>query len=343
MHLLESWQEEKNSAFLYKIIAEHETSRTRKTLFYELANIANKQADMWEKEILKSGKTPPKTFKPQLRVRLVAALIHLFGTKRLRYILSAMKVRGMSVYLNADPHYPFPGVSVSHEHRHKGISQAGNLRAAIFGVNDGLVSNVSLVLGIAGATSNQSFILLSGIAGLLAGACSMAAGEYVSVRSQREFYEYQIDLERSELQQYPEEEALELAAIYHARGLPKEEAHKLSKIIINNPDKALDTLAREELGLNPTELGSPVGAAVSSFISFAGGALIPLLPFLLSVQSQNLLISVCLTGITLFTIGAMLSLFTNRSALWSGLRMLLIGASAGGLTYFIGYWIGVRI
>jgi VIT1/CCC1 family predicted Fe2+/Mn2+ transporter len=186
-------------------------------------------------------------------------------------------------------------------------------------------------------------ILLSGIAGLLAGACSMAAGEYVSVRSQKEFFEYQIGLERSELEQYPEEEAAELAVIYHARGLPRAESEKLAQQVISNPEKALDTLAREELGLNPTDLGSPYGAAISSFFSFAAGAFIPLIPFFFGIYRWNLGISMLLTGITLFSIGAIISLFTSRSALLSGLRMLLIGASAGVLTYLIGYFAGISL
>ena len=160
--------------------------------------------------------------------------------------------------------------------RHRGVSGGGNLRAAVFGVNDGLVSNASLILGVAGASANNSIILLSGVAGLLAGAFSMAAGEYVSVRSQREMFEHQIGLERDELAQYPEEEAEELALIYAARGLAREDAQKLAKAIIADPAQALDTLAREELGLNPEELGSPWGVAIFSFLSFAAGALMPL-------------------------------------------------------------------
>lgn len=340
MDLLENWHEEKRSVYLYQIIAQQETQATRKTLFLELAELANKQAHIWENELKKQNQLIPEKFQPDVRTRLVAVLIRHFGAKRLRFILSAMKVRGMSVYLNADPNYPFSAVAAHHEHRHKGLNSAGNLRAAIFGVNDGLISNVSLLLGIAGATANQSFILLSGIAGLLAGACSMAAGEYVSVRSQREFFEYQIELERSELQQYPEEEASELAAIYHARGLPKVDAAKLSQIIISHPEKALDTLPREELGLNPAELGSPIGAALSSFISFSIGAIIPVIPFLFGVYKWNVLISVVLAGITLFSIGATISLFTNRNAWVSGLRMLLIGMAACAVTFCVGSLVG---
>lgn len=343
MSVFESWQEEKNSVYLYKIIASHEKNNSRKKLFLDLAAIANKQALIWEKELQKNGQTIPKTFQPCLRTKIVGKLIPYFGAQRIRFILSAMKVRGMSVYLNEDPLYPFSATTMHHEHRHKGLNTAGNLRAAIFGINDGLISNMSLILGIAGATTNQHFIILSGIAGLLAGACSMAAGEYISVRSQKEFFEYQIDLERNELEQYPEEEALELAAIYQARGLPKMESEKLATLVINDPERALNTLAREELGLNPQELGSPIGAAFSSFLSFAIGAFIPLIPFTFGVSIWNMPVSIALTAVTLFGIGATLSLFTNSSALKSGLRMLLIGIVAGALTYFIGHWVGVAL
>lgn len=342
MNLLENWHEEKSSVYLYHIIAANEKSSIRKELFLELAVIANKQAELWENELKKSGKTTPD-FYPDIRTRLVGKLIYWVGTKRLRFILSAMKVRGMSVFLNVDPNYPFSSTAAHHEHRHKGINTAGNLRAAVFGVNDGLISNMSLLLGVAGATLDQNFIVLSGVAGLLAGACSMGAGEYISVRSQREFYEYQIDLERSELEQYPEEEAAELAAIYRARGLPKAESEKLANIVISDPEKALDTLAREELGLNPKELGSPWGAAIASFVSFSFGALIPLIPFLFGIYRWNLLISILATGLSLFIIGAILSLYTNRSAFKGGLRMLLIGTTAGVFTYLIGMLIGVSI
>ncbi len=333
MDFFENWYEEKRSAYLYRVLAIRETNETRKKLFNELAELATRQAEIWEREIKKSNQPIPE-FHPDFRTHIVKALIQWFGTKPLRFILSAMKIRGMSMFAEPTNH---------HENRHRGLTAAGNLRAAVFGVNDGIVSNMSLILGVAGATTNLHFILLSGVAGLLAGACSMGAGEYVSMRSQREFFEYQIEIERNELEEYPEEEAAELAAIYRARGIPKEDAEKLAQVLISDPEKALATLAREELGLNPNELGSPWGAAISSFISFAIGAFIPLIPFLFGDYRWNFLISTVLTGITLFCIGTVLSLFTNRSAIRSGLRMLLIGAGAGILTYVIGHLFGAVV
>src|SRR4029453_5798057 len=183
----------------------------------------------------------------------------------------------------------------------------------------------------------------AGVAGLAAGAFAMAAGEYVSVRSQRELFEYQISLERDELKQYPEAEAQELALIYAAKGLPQREATKLAKQIVADPEQALDTLAREELGLNPAELGSPTGAAASSFFSFAAGAALPLVPFLASSGSRALYTSVGVTCVALFAIGATLSLFTGRSAWHSGARMLLLGGLAGAGTFGSGRLFGVAL
>ena len=171
----------------------------------------------------------------------------------------------------------------------------------------------------------------------------MAAGEYISVRSQRELFESQIALERDELAEYPKEEAAELALIYAARGIPKIEAQALAERIIADPARALDSLAREELGLNPDELGSPVGAAVFSFGSFAIGASIPLAPFLFLVSSSALFLAVGLAALSLFAVGAVLSLFTGGRALWGGLRMLLLGSAAGAATFGIGRLLGVSL
>jgi VIT1/CCC1 family predicted Fe2+/Mn2+ transporter len=282
-------------------------------------------------------------YAPDLRARMVAALVRRHGPRPLRAILVAMKVRGLSVYSHASPGHPLPTTLEEVGKRHRGISGGGNLRAAVFGVNDGLVSNASLILGVAGASASNSIILLSGVAGLLAGAFSMASGEYVSVRSQREMFEHQIGLERDELAQYPEEEAEELALIYAARGLAREDALKLAKAIIADPAQALDTLAREELGLNPDELGSPWGAAIFSFVSFATGALVPLLPFLAFAGERALPVSIAITGLALFGVGAAISLFTGKSAMRDGLRMLAIGAAAGALTYGMGRLLGVSL
>jgi len=342
MHELESWQEEKRSAYLYRAVSDAESGTPRQILFLELAQAADKQARLWEQEARKTGQEPPAKFIPDLRTRLVAWLIGRLGPRRLKPVLAAMKVRGMSLYDGALSGHRMPASVGEVGRRHKGMG-GGNLRAAVFGVNDGLVSNASLIMGVAGATSDGGVILLSGAAGLLAGAFSMAAGEYISVRSQREMYEYQIGLERDELNQYPVEEAAELALIFHARGVPEEEARRMADAIIADPDHALDVLAREELGLNPNELGSPWGAALFSFFSFGAGGLLPLLPFLAASGPRSLIWAVALTALALFAVGATLSLFTGRRAWHGGLRMLLVGSAAGGTTYLIGRLIGVGI
>jgi VIT1/CCC1 family predicted Fe2+/Mn2+ transporter len=336
----EGWFDEMRSAYLYRVIAEAERSSPRAEMFAGLAREAEDQAAIWAKN---AGLQAVPDFKPDVRTRLVAWLARSYGPRAMRGILAAMKVRGLSVYSHAAPGHPAPTSVDEIGMRHKSFGGAGNLRAAVFGINDGLVSNVSLILGVAGASSNGGFILLSGVAGLLAGAFSMAAGEYVSVRSQREMYEHQIGLERAELDEYPKEEAEELALIYAARGMANDEAHDLATRTIADPKQALDTLAREELGLNPEELGSPWGAAISSFFSFAIGAAVPVVPFLFLHERAALITAIVLTAAALFGVGALISLFTGRSAMRDGLRMLAIGAGAGAVTYLIGRWMGVSL
>lgn len=220
--------------------------------------------------------------------------------------------------------------------------QAGTLRAAIFGVSDGLVSNLALVMGVAGAAVDNHFIVLAGIAGLLAGAFSMAAGEYVSMQSQRELFQRQIDLEREELKIMPEAEEHELAGIYRAKGLSRAEAALVAHRLMQDPETALDTKVREELGLDPSELGSPWGAALYSCATFAIGAVIPLLPFLLTTGVPAIVASVGLALTALFIVGAAVSLLTGRSALFSGARQVAIGSVAAAVTYVVGLVIGVQ-
>ncbi len=339
-----SWLAEKTSAYLYRALAQKEPAPREKELFGRLAEEAEKQAIIWEEKVRAQGKTVPKTLPLDMRTRVVALLIRWLKPKQIKAVLAAMKIRGLSIYIRALPHHSLPTSIDEVGQRHTTSGQGNNLRAAVFGANDGLVSNASLIFGMAGAVSagasESHIVLLAGTAGLLAGAFSMASGEYVSVRSQREMFEYQIGLEKEELRLYPEEEAAELALIYHARGLEIKEAQMLATKLIADPERALDTLAREELGLNPSELGSPTQAAFFSFVSFASGALVPLLPFIFSSGRPALISAGALTGIALFLVGATLSLFIGKSALKGGLRMLLIGACAATATYTIGHLIG---
>jgi VIT1/CCC1 family predicted Fe2+/Mn2+ transporter len=338
MNPFESWHEEKQSAWLYRALAKAEPEARMATLFNTLAVAADQQAIHWAAELAKLGKSEP-AFIPEPRARLVAALARTLGPKRIKPALVAMKIRGLSAYGTAPAGHAMPTdvASIGRGHR----SGGGNLRPAIFGVNDGLVSNASLILGMVGASANTGTVLATGIAGLLAGALSMAAGEFISVRSQREMFEYQIGLEKDELDEYPEAEAEELALIYAARGMPLEEARVFAHRLVTDPKQALDVLAREELGLNPNDLGSPVGAATFSFIAFTLGALVPLLPFFFGVVLPHAAyIGAAAAGLGLFGTGASLSLFTGRNAWLGGLRMLAIGGGAGAVTFMIGSLIG---
>ncbi len=222
--------------------------------------------------------------------------------------------------------------------------RSGTLRAVIFGVSDGLVSNLALVMGVAGASEGQgNFVLLAGIAGLLAGAFSMAAGEYISMQSQRELFERQIALEKAELEAMPAEEQAELASVYRAKGFTESEANVIAERMFRDPEHALDTLVREELGLDPDELGSSLGAAGGSFVAFAIGAAIPVLPYLLFGGSGAFIPAIVVSLVALFAVGAGVSLLTGRGLLFSGGRQVLIGAAAAVVTYLVGSAIGVAV
>jgi VIT1/CCC1 family predicted Fe2+/Mn2+ transporter len=229
------------------------------------------------------------------------------------------------------------------EGRHRAID--GNaLRAAVLSANDGLVSNLSLVMGVAGANLPSHAILITGLAGLLAGACSMAMGEWVSVQSSRELSQRQIALEAEEIKMAPEEERQELVLIYEAKGVPREEATKMAAEVMLNPGKALDTLSREELGIDPGQLGgSPWEAAGAAFLLFPLGAIVPVLPFALLTGMQAIGVSLLLSAMALFLIGAAITVVTGRSLLYSGGRQLVLGLAAAGLTYGIGRLIGATL
>ena len=338
---LESWREEKQSGWLYRELAKAEPEQRIAELFAKLAREADAQAVQWEKSL---GLQSPPAFVPSVRARLTIALARAFGPRRMRTALAAIKVRGLSAYSAAEVGGHAMPTSVEQIGRgHRSVG-GGNLRAAIFGINDGLVSNASLIMGMVGAHAGNATVMTAGIAGVLAGALSMASGEYVSVRSQREMFEHQIALEADELEEYPEAEAEELALIYEARGLPLDEARDVARKLISNPDHALDVLAREELGLNPEELGSPFGAAGFSFAAFTIGALVPMLPFFFGlVLPGAAVVGASLAAVGLFATGAAMSLFTGRAAVRGGLRMLLIGGGAGAATYAIGQLIGTQI
>jgi len=352
--LLVNWRNELDSADLYKYLARVETDDLRSSLMQEMA-----EAELRHAEVMRSGlegqgvKLP--AFRVSFKTRLLKLLARIGGPGLIYPLLHGTEIAGTADYAAQDARTAaLAGEERSHartlgemsrtavttgERWHR-TAGGGTLRAAVFGVNDGLVSNLSLVMGFAGAGADAKFVLLAGLSGLLAGASSMAAGEYVSMKAQRELLERQIELEAAELAVSPEEEVAELALIYRAKGLNREEAERLAARLTEDPNVALDTLVREELGLDPTELGNPVAAGTSSFLAFAAGAILPVLPFFFGASTALVAASILVSGAALFGVGALLSLFTGRGTLFSGARQLLIGAVAATITFGLGSLIG---
>jgi VIT1/CCC1 family predicted Fe2+/Mn2+ transporter len=232
---------------------------------------------------------------------------------------------------------PEPPVPQKH---HRNI-QGGIARASVFGASDGLVSNVSLILGVAGADPSPTFVRLAGIAGLVAGAVSMAAGEYVSMKAQRELFERELALERRQLELQPHVEMVELAQIYQSRGVDADTAMRLATDLMSDPDRALETHAREELGIDPTSLGSPIGAAVGSFTAFAMGAMVPLAPWFFVEGRSAVISSIVLTVLAAAAVGFLLGSLTGRSRLFSAGRQVAIAVVAAGVTFGVGRLVGV--
>jgi len=235
---------------------------------------------------------------------------------------------------------PAPAGEAHDDHTHRDV-KGGAARAAVFGVSDGLVSNVSLILGVAGASPAPGVVRLAGLAGLLAGACSMAAGEYISVQAQRELLERELEMERRELELRPEMERRELAGIFRSRGVDAAVADEVASQLSADPASALLAHAREELGIDPDELGSPWRASASSFGSFTLGALIPLVPWLVSRGTSAVVASVVLSTIAALLVGVLLARFTGRSVLGSSLRQLAVAAGAAAVTVAAGALLGV--
>ena len=336
---------EQDGIALYRALAKAEKDPARSEIFAKLAKAEERHAARWARLLRSNGAEVP-LYSPGWRVLLLGWLSRRFGTQHVLPVVSGLESRDQDVYRGQAEAAGIPAEERGHMRtlramQHRGedkpesiidlegwhrTSYGGSLRAAVFGANDGLLSNFSLVMGIAGANAEPRFVLLAGVAGLLAGASSMAAGEYVSVQSQRELYEQQIAIEREELEMSPDEEREELA-----------------KRIISNPETAIDTLAREELGLDPAALGSPWVAAASSFVAFAGGAAIPVIPYFVTTGSSAFIASAVVCGISLFVVGGLISIFTGRNLFFSGFRMLGIGALAAGATYLIGRLLGVTV
>lgn len=357
-----NYQGEIDGVELYRLLASAEKNAERARIFLDLAETEKTHVEHWASRLRAAG-FEPGPVRPTLRVRILGMLARRVGVRAVLPMVSAMESTGFDNYMSQAEAGPAlaraerahsrtlstlysPGgesdvAGIARDERWHRVDTGGQLRAAIFGVSDGLLSNLSLVIGVAGADPDGSFIVLAGVAGLLAGAFSMGAGEFVSVTSQRELFERQIALEKEELEADPEQERRELALIYRAKGLGVAEAEELSTRIISDRGVALETLAREELGLNPEGLGSPVGAALASFLAFACGAIIPVVPWFFGDSWLSFTLSVALGGAAMFTVGAAVSLFTGRNPLFAGTRQLAIGFAAAAITFWIGRLIGV--
>ncbi len=359
-------QGEVDSAGLYRAMAETETDPKISEVYRRLSAVEEAHAEFWRGQLAKVG-AKVGAVRPDWRTRSLVWLARRFGPGFVLPTLSTLEERDVGSY-DSQPEAVAGGLPAA-ERSHNRIVQAlastfpdgasggmlariegrhragGNaLRAAVLGANDGLVSNFSLVMGVAGAEIAGKTILLTGLAGLIAGACSMAIGEWVSVTSSRELSQRQIDIEADELAHAPEEEKEELVLIYQAKGLDEAQARALADRLMANKDTALDTLAREELGIDPEELGgSPWAAAASSFALFSTGAIFPVAPFFVLDGLRAVAASVLLSGLALMAIGAGTSLFTGRSFAYSTTRQLVGGFTAAAITYGVGRLIGVAV
>jgi vacuolar iron transporter family protein len=362
---LANWQAEVDSTLQYLAMAEHESERGTAKVYENLAEIEKKHADFWETRLRDAGHDPGPR-KPSWRARVLILCARRWGAKSVLETVASSEYEARNDYV---PQKETAATSMtSEEHSHarvlrsilaktglgaasfsrteKGHRRLGGnaLRAAVLGSNDGLSSNLSLVMGVAGATVDTHTLLLTGVAGLLAGACSMAMGEWISVTSSRELADREIQTEKDELSANPEEERQELQLIYEAKGLSTAEAAELSAKLLADPNTAVEVLAREELGIDPSERGgSPWVAAGTSMLLFALGALIPVLPLLFLTGATAIVASLVAGAAGLCLIGTAIAVFTGRSVLYSAGRQLLLGLLAAGVTFGIGRLIGVAI
>ncbi|MEV6670022.1 VIT1/CCC1 transporter family protein [Streptomyces sp. NPDC051162] len=355
---------ERQGAALYRGLAASAAGEQQQ-IFLELAAVEERHAAHWADKLTALGADVPAPRRPGPRTKLLSWLARRFSVDAVLPFVERAEHSDAGLY-EGDPDAA-PGMAadersharvltrlrdgtrgdaaeggraIARRERWHRNDRSGALRAAVFGVNDGLVSNGSLVMGFAGSGAAGTTILFAGVAGLLAGAFSMAAGEYISMRSQREAYERELSLEAEELRDDPEAEAEELALIYRAKGLDADEAQRVATTIMKDSDTALDTMAREELGLDPEELGSPWSAAFSSLIAFALGAVVVVLPYLFGSGTAALVTAIALAATALFVVGSALGLLNGRTALRSGARQLLVGSGAALAVYFVGHVIG---
>jgi VIT1/CCC1 family predicted Fe2+/Mn2+ transporter len=359
--------DEINAAYLYRVAAELETDETLSGVFRRLGETEEKHAQLWEERLKQAGaEVPPR--EPATRTRILGWLAHRFGRSVITQVMASTEMSGRTMYDDqpeaAGTSLPTDershaivldalkkesasgvrgGVVASLEGRHRAVG--GNaLRAAVLGANDGLVSNVALVMGVVGASFSSSVVLVSGLAGLLAGSISMALGEWLSVQSSRELHQAQIESEREEILVMPDQEAEELALIYQAKGMDAESAERAARDVMADPDAFLDTKVREELGIDPEELGgSAWQAAIASFFLFAIGAIVPVIPLFFLSGTTAVLTSVAFAAVGLFLLGAATALVTGTGVTRTGTRSLILGLAAAGATFGIGSLLGVAV
>lgn len=357
-------QTEIDACFLYQKLADHEEDPTIANVFKQMSEIEKSHAEAFA---AKENIPLENLMRPSWRAKTLNRIGKIFGynyvlgvlmdteksissalistKKKNKKEISGSETNHVSILRSIlEKENKVTGVQLSKfESRHRSVG--GNaIRAAVLGGNDGLVSNFSLIMGIAGASANQTGVLLAGLAGLLAGALSMSLGEWISVKSSQELYENQMQIEMDELENNPEGEKRELALIYIAKGIPEAQAHEMAEEILKDKNHAHSVLVREELGINAEELkGSAVEAAVFSFILFAIGAVIPVIPFMFTSGTQAIIISVCMSAAGLFLIGASITLFTGKNVWYSGLRQVIFGLAAAAITFGIGKLIGVSV
>jgi VIT1/CCC1 family predicted Fe2+/Mn2+ transporter len=359
-----NYLDEQEDIYLYRALADAERDPHLAELYRRLADVEARHAEVWANHLRQAGVTAP-TYHPGWRVRMLGWLARRFGASLVAPIVSSMEMSSMHDYdtqpearqaglpaeersharlfgyLGATTGRGIPGPVLGQlEGRHR--STGGNqLRAAVLGASDGLTSNLSLVMGVAGYSLTGHAVLIAGLAGLLAGALSMAIGEWLSVQSARELYSRQISIESQELQEVPEEEEEELALIFQAKGIGETAARQMAHNVMGQQASALDTLAREELGIDPEELGgSAWGAAITSFCMFAVGALIPVFPFIFGNGLAFVGISLAVSAVGLFLIGAGITLTTGTPLLRSGGRQVILGLLAAGITFGLGRLVG---
>jgi VIT1/CCC1 family predicted Fe2+/Mn2+ transporter/bacterioferritin (cytochrome b1) len=357
-------QDEVDGAALYEAMADLEKDPKLAEIYRRLAAGERRHAEMWAERLRALDGVPD--LRPSWRTRVLIWLARRFGVNAILPTVIGLEDTGIEDYRHQTEAVGIIGEERSHatvlreitrttrgglagsavaqlEGRHR--AGGGNaLRAAVLGANDGLLSNLSLVMGVAGAQLSSQSILVTGISGLLAGASSMALGEWISVQSSRELYQKQIATEREEIEAVPEEELEELVLIYQARGLSEARAREIATEIMRSPANALDTLAREELGINPEDLGgSAYVAGGTSFGLFAVGAVIPVIAFIFLSGTVAVAVSIAMSVLGLFGVGAAITLFTGRSALLSGARQVVFGLAAAAITFVVGRLVGVTL